>query len=116
MFRKNLIMKITVVILTLLAMVTLYQTTFAGCCASQSFAGSVANARKYNITLDSIRWRAQIESAMGSWGEGPAIDTIGWTWWNVYEMCNGSVIELTARTPVAASNRAYQSRTDLPPF
>lgn len=79
MFRNKLMAKMTAVLLTLLAVIVLHQTTSAGCCASQSFAGSVANARKDNITLDSIRWRAQIESAMGSYGEGPAIDIIGWT-------------------------------------
>lgn len=104
-------LKLATILLSLLTLVLLYSVVSAACCASQSFYGSTANARKYIYTISSTIWRGDIESAMGSYGEGPAIDSIGWTYWRVYEKCNGSVIEETDRDPMAAHNVAYQARS-----
>src|SRR5690606_1618529 len=80
---------------TVLLLGATYRAVVAGCCQTYSpFAGSTAYAAKNNITITIYVWRAEIMSGMGSYqGGGPAIDEIGWTFWHVYEECDGAVWE-----------------------
>lgn len=98
------------IFLVSILLLTIYQVVEAGCCASTTLAGSQVNAVKSNITLSSLIWRAQIESISGTFGDGPKLDQIGWTWWHVYERCNGKDVQYTVRSPVTDYNKAYQSR------
>lgn len=85
-----------------------YRIASAGCCQNYPFAGSTAYAAKNNITINIYTWRAEIMSGMGSsLGGGPAIDKIGWTWWHVYEECDGDVWEYKELSPQARPNEDW---------
>lgn len=110
MHKKYLILMFSLV--SLLVMAFWARAVFAGCCNSGSVNGVSVYAFKENLQLDSLRWRGNIISATGSYyGSGPAIDRIGWTWWQVYEKCNGATVEWKNRVPVSEPNKSYQARS-----
>ncbi|VAW42939.1 hypothetical protein MNBD_CHLOROFLEXI01-4055 [hydrothermal vent metagenome] len=74
------------------------------------FAGSVARSFKYHDHYEPNAWYANIESSMDN-GAGPAIDVIGWSFWNIYDKCNGAYVDDHYLNGTVGYNVKFQGRT-----
>lgn len=101
MFKCKSISTITAI---LFATLLVYKMAVASSYSSQPYAGTTVIARNMNQTINSITWQAVIESEAYA-----TMNQIGWSWWHVYEMCNGLVIEYTVREPRIAVNTSFRA-------
>lgn len=101
--RKRLFTGITIITL-LFASLFVYKPAMAGCCNSQSYANTTVISRNVNQTISSVTWKAIIESEAYA-----NMNQIGWTWWHVYEVCGGNVIDYKDIGRGDANNTSFRA-------